>query len=146
LTGTARGLEATGLTPKGYAAAHRASLVRKSLNKSDRRIRLAAPACRAECSIGASRFESGDTHHEGPVVQLAEATGSKSVKSGFESQRGHQLAGRAWPNLCAPTTASYCERVESAPDEICAHSIPKRFKYLRKRSASFVVACGRVTR
>ena len=26
---------ATGLTPKGYAAAHRASLVRKSLNKSD---------------------------------------------------------------------------------------------------------------
>ncbi len=53
-----------------------------------RRIRLAAPACRAECSIGASRFKSGDTHHEGPVVQLAEATGSKSVKSGFESQRG----------------------------------------------------------
>ena len=51
---------------------------------------LAAPACRAECSLGASRFESGDTHHEGPVVQLAEATGSKSVKSGFESQRGHQ--------------------------------------------------------
>ena len=29
---------------------------------------------------------------EGPVVQLAEATGSKSVKSGFESQRGHELA------------------------------------------------------
>ena len=27
-----------------------------------RRIRLAAPACRAECSFGASRFESGDTH------------------------------------------------------------------------------------
>jgi len=26
---------ATGLTPKGYAAAHRANLVRKSLNKSD---------------------------------------------------------------------------------------------------------------
>ena len=55
-----------------------------------RRIRLAAPACRAECSIGASRFESGDTHQKGPVVQLAEATGSKSVESGFESQRGHQ--------------------------------------------------------
>ena len=95
---------------------------------------MAAPACRAECSIGASRFESGDTHHEGPVVQLAEATGSKSAKSGFESQRGPQLA------LRAPTTACYCERPESAPDEICAHSIPKRFKYLRRRSASFVVA------
>ncbi len=27
-----------------------------------RRIRLAAPACRAERSFGASRFESGDTH------------------------------------------------------------------------------------
>jgi hypothetical protein len=27
-----------------------------------RRIRLAAPACRAECSFGVSRFESGDTH------------------------------------------------------------------------------------
>ena len=27
----------------------------------------------------------------GPVVQLEEATGSKSVKSGFESQRGYQL-------------------------------------------------------
>src|SRR5437899_12666051 len=26
---------------------------------------------------------------QGPVVQLAEATGSTSVKSGFESQRGH---------------------------------------------------------
>lgn len=67
-----------------------------------RRIRLAAPACRAECSIGASRFESGDTHHEGPVVQLAEATGSKSVKSGFESQRGHH-----WPSLVQSTSA-YC--------------------------------------
>ena len=61
----------------------------KSSSLGVRRIRLAAPACRAECSFGASRFESGDTHHEGPVVQLAEATGSKSVKSGFESQRGH---------------------------------------------------------
>jgi hypothetical protein len=57
-----------------------------------RRIRLAAPACRAECSIGASRFESGDTHHKGPVVQPVEATGSKSVKSGLESQRGHRHA------------------------------------------------------
>src|SRR5258706_13941998 len=27
---------------------------------------------------------------KGPVVQRAEATGSKSVESGFESQRGHQ--------------------------------------------------------
>lgn len=27
-----------------------------------RRIRLAAPACRAEYPFGASRFESGDTH------------------------------------------------------------------------------------
>ena len=43
--------------------------------------------------------------------------------------------------LCAArTTACYCERAESAGDEICDHSIPKRFKYLRKRSASFVVA------
>src|SRR5258708_35615750 len=67
-----------------------------------RRIRLAAPACRAECSIGASRFESGDTHHEGPVVQLAEATGSKSVKSGFESQRGHH-----WPSP-VQSTCAYC--------------------------------------
>src|SRR6266852_5705482 len=73
-----------------------------------RRIRLAAPACRAECSIGASRFESGDTHHEGPVVQLAEATGSKSVKSGFESQRGHQLAelGPICARLLPPAIAN----------------------------------------
>jgi hypothetical protein len=55
-----------------------------------RRIRLAAPACRAVRSLGASRFKSGDTHQKGPVVQRAEATGSKSVQSGFESQRGHQ--------------------------------------------------------
>ncbi len=55
------------------------------------RIRLAAPACKAECSIGASRFKSGGTHQQGPVVQRAEATGSKSVESGFESQRGHQI-------------------------------------------------------
>ncbi len=27
---------------------------------------------------------------KGPVVQLAEAAGSKSVESGFESQQGHQ--------------------------------------------------------
>jgi len=27
-----------------------------------------------------------------------------------------------------------------AADEICDHSIPKRFRYLRRRSASFVVA------
>jgi hypothetical protein len=35
---------------------------RVSKSSGVRRIRLAAPACRAECSIGASRFESGDTH------------------------------------------------------------------------------------
>jgi hypothetical protein len=48
--------------------------------------------------------------------------------------------GRVWSYLRAPTTACYCERAESAAGEICDHSIPKRFKYLRKRSASFVVA------
>ncbi len=47
---------------------------------------------------------------------------------------------RAWCNLRAPTTACYYERAESASDDIFAHSIPKRFKYLRRRSASFVVA------
>src|SRR5258707_474057 len=35
---------------------------RKQEGSGVRRIRLAVPACRAECSIGASRFESGDTH------------------------------------------------------------------------------------
>jgi len=35
-----------------------------------RRIRLAAPACRAECSIGASRFESGDTHQRRKCTDL----------------------------------------------------------------------------
>ena len=34
------------------------------------------------------------TKKKGPVVQQAEATGSKSVKSGFESQRGHQQSER----------------------------------------------------
>ena len=35
-----------------------------------RRIRLAAPACRAECSFGASRFESGDTHQRRKCTDL----------------------------------------------------------------------------
>jgi hypothetical protein len=35
-----------------------------------RRIRLAAPACRAERSFGASRFESGDTHQARKCTDL----------------------------------------------------------------------------
>ena len=79
-----------------------------------RRIRLAAPACRAECSFGVSRFESGDTHHNGPVVQLAEATGSKSVESGFDpsgaTSKSH-LARTAAPITGPPGRP----RMKSAP-------------------------------
>jgi hypothetical protein len=87
-----------------------------------RRIRLAAPACRAECSIGASRFESGDTHHDGPVVQLAEATGSKSVESGFESQRGHQRTKKVEP------THAHRRAITNAPGRPRMKSATTRFQ------------------
>ncbi len=89
--------------------------------------------------------ESGDTHHEGPVVQLAEATGSKSVKSGFESQRGHQLAelGPICTRLLPPAIAN-------APNRPRTKSATTRFQNGsntcandRHRSWSL---CGRVTR
>ena len=43
----------------------------KSFSLGIRRIRLAAPACRAECSIGVSRFESGDTHQTRKCTDLS---------------------------------------------------------------------------
>ena len=49
-----------------------------------RRIRLAAPACRAERSFGASRFESGGTHHRLLGSQnLMESVGRGSARSSY---------------------------------------------------------------
>lgn len=79
---------------------------------------------------------------EGPVVQRAEATGSKSVKSGFESQRGHH-----WPSLAhlrAPAA------IADAPNRL-----PTKFATIRFQSGSSICAndrhrswslCDRVTR
>ena len=49
-----------------------------------RRIRLAVPACRAERSFGASRFESGGTHHRLLGSQnLMESVGRGSARSSY---------------------------------------------------------------
>ena len=132
--------------------------------KQFRRRRLVARIADLQSADGSSILLAGAMC---PVRPMDQDRTLRTFRFGFESRAGYQVV-KWWPSgkgtslsmrirwVRLPSTSPiidrrqmaivirparvYCEVPNSAEEEICDHSIPKRFRYLRKRSASFVLA------